>query len=322
MKKFQIIGLVLIGFVILGSYIVTGSYGLNKRNIAIYKSALNLQGQVNSIGFPNFMLKNYPVSFFDGKNDYVFYEGAMKKRKPVFPVFVGTTYPVDEHYEVFVPTVEKMNGLLSIINGISTVRNKSDDALENIYADKEHITTIWHEVFHAYQMTNYKNTIVGFIDNNTLLKDKSMEEVIVSEVDQNSKLRKYYEDELILLNKAVKAWDIDEIKSIVLEYKELNKKRKALLNKEVLEIETYYELVEGTAYYVEALVYQLQYSKEATLDYYVDNIKEYTNGSMKYYRIGMAKCLLLDKLDKDWKTKLDFSCSLDELIDKSIRGTY
>jgi hypothetical protein len=313
MKKLKI-GFVLIGFVILGLYIITGNYGLNNRNIAIYNSALNLQQKVDTIGFQNFQLKNYPVAFFDGKSDYVFYNGDMTKRKPVFPVFVGTTYKVDEHYEVFVPTVEKMNGLLSVINGISTVKNKSDELYEYEYAEEEHITTIWHEVFHAYQMTNYETTILSLVEDNTLLNKKTMEEVIVSEVDQNYEIREYYEQELILLNKAVMAEDIDEVKSIVLEYNELDKKRKALLNKEVQEIESYYELVEGTAYYVETLVYQLQYTKEAAYDYYVDNIKEYMNGSMKYYRIGMAKCLLLDRLDKEWKSELNFSCSLDELL--------
>ena len=31
----------------------------------------------------------------------------------------------------------------------------------------------------------------------------------------------------------------------------------------------------------------------------------------------MAKCLILDKLDPDWKESLDYTESLDQLLDKA-----
>lgn len=41
-------------------------------------------------------------------------------------------------------------------------------------------------------------------------------------------------------------------------------------------------------------------------------IKYFTRG--KYYRTGMAKCLILDRLALDWKEDFDFTRGLDEVL--------
>ena len=107
---------------------------------------------------------------------------------------------------------------------------------------------------------------------------------------------------------------IDEIKKDLGQYKKLEEERKAMLSSDVLILEEYYEKVEGTAYYVESTAYKMVHTEEEYNAYYIDSVDKFTEGSHKYYNMGMAKCRILDKLIPDWKENYDFSTSLAELL--------
>ena len=47
---------------------------------------------------------------------------------------------------------------------------------------------------------------------------------------------------------------------------------------------------------------------------YIDAIGEYGGGSGKYYKQGMAMCMILDTIDPEWKQSYDFSEPLINLI--------
>lgn len=86
---------------------------------------------------------------YDGKAEYVFENGEMKKRAPVLETFAGTVYPVENHFEVIVPTVEQFEQLMSLTGGAEGMVAGSG------YGPQEQKATIWHEAFHGYQLTNF-----------------------------------------------------------------------------------------------------------------------------------------------------------------------
>lgn len=317
------IGYIAIGVFLVAAVIFTGSYGLSERNQLIYKNVMGLENQIGSAGFEGFRLSDYPVSFYDGNYDYVLTMKnnvpEIKKRKPVLSTYVGTAYPVADHYEILMPTVEKFSEMfaaLGTMENLSTVNTESNLNFEETeYGDKEQEATVWHEGFHAYQMTHFKKSIDRILGNHSFGEGGFDSALIVSEVDENDEVVNLYKQELSILKEALQSEDIDEIHALIVDYKELEDERKALLTEPVLTLEEYYERVEGTARYIEGIAYQELYSQKKFRARYIDHLDTYSAGADKYYAIGMAKCMVLDKLDGGWKTGYNFSVSLSELLE-------
>jgi len=295
MKK--VIIFVLIGIMLVTGVIATGTYGLSEEDIEIYECAVSIE---DDFGFDGFTITDYPVSFYDGDNDYVVAwengEYSINKRNPVMDFIVATAYPVDEHYEVLTPTIEKMSSLL----GLLSMGNGS-------YGADEHVTTLWHEAFHCYQLTNYLENI----ENIPLV---AVDESLISEnADTNEQAVRLFEQKSELLKKAVKTDDIDKIREYIVEYKKLDEERKTLLSDDVNSVEEYYTRIEGTACYIEACVYK-SLLPDSFEDNYIEAISEYGGGSGKYYKTGMAMCMILDTVNPEWKNGYDFSEPLINLI--------
>jgi len=295
MKK--VIIFVLVGIMLATGVIATGTYGLSEEDIEIYERAVSIE---DDFGFDGFTITDYPVSFYDGDNDYVVVwengEYSINKRNPVMDFIVATAYPVDEHYEVLTPTIEKMSSLL----GLLSMGNGS-------YGADEHVTTLWHEAFHCYQLTNYLENI----ENIPLV---AVDESLISEnADTNEQAVRLFEQKSELLKKAVKTDDIDKIREYIVEYKKLDEERKTLISDEVNSVEEYYTRIEGTACYIEACVYK-SLLPDSFEDNYIEAISEYGGGSGKYYKTGMAMCMILDTVNPEWKNGYDFSEPLINLI--------
>ena len=314
-------GYFLLGIVLLVSTIATGDYGLSKQNIEIYKKALSLQEDMKHL-FSDYQLSDYPVSFFDGNHDYVVtgdgtnYE--VKKREPVLPTFVGTAYPVEDHYEIIVPTIEKFSEMFDLLGSaekVSQLSSGGDISFDEAsYGDKEQVATIWHEGFHAYQMSHFEDNIIQCLQGRSFGENGFGEQMIVDCVDNNDKIVAYYEQEMALLKKMVLSDNVDEIKANIVQYKKLDEQRKSLLPEDILLLEEYYERVEGTAFYVESSAYARLESNEKYMAHYIDPMDIFSNGSHKYYSMGMAKCRILDKLSPDWKNGYTFAESLTDLL--------
>ena len=295
MKK--VIIFVLIGIMLVTGVIATGTYGLSEEDIEIYERAVSIE---DDFGFDGFAITDYPVSFYDGDNDYVVVwengEYSINKRNPVMDFIVATAYPVDEHYEVLTPTIEKMSSLVGLLS-----------AGDGSYGADEHVATLWHEAFHCYQLTNYLENI----ENIPLV---AVEESLIAEnADTNEQAVRLFEQKSELLKKAVKTDDIDKIREYIVEYKKLDEERKTLLSDDVNSVEEYYTRIEGTACYIEACVYK-SLLPDSFEDNYIEAISEYGGGSGKYYKTGMAMCMILDTVDPEWKNGYDFSEPLINLI--------
>lgn len=315
-----------VGVVLCIATLATGTYGLSDRNIEIYKQALGIEGEVEESTFQGYRLSQFPVAFYDGEHDYVVTGSAedcqVEKRKPVFDVFVGTTYEAEDHYEVLLPTIEKFSKMFELLNTTEVMSAGSAENTvfeENAYGDEEHIATMYHEGFHAFQMTNFEENIIECLQGRDFDEGGLSEQMIVEHVDNNAKIVRLYEKQLDLLKKMVLSDSIEEIKKDLLQYKRNEEERKALLPEDVLVLEEYYERVEGTAFYVESTVYGMMHTKEEYEEYYIEPMAHYTDGSQKYYKMGMAKCKILDKFSDGWKENYDFSESLTDLLYEQVR---
>lgn len=299
----RVIVFILVGILLVLGVIATGTYGLSEENIKIYKQAVSLEDE-NNFGFDGFAITDYPVSFYDGDNDYVIIwengEYSVTKRGAVMDFIVATAYPVDEHYEVLTPTVEKMSSLL----GLLSMGNGS-------YGADEHVATLWHEAFHCYQLTNYLENIESI---SLVAVDES---IIAENADKNEQAVRLFEQQSELLKKAVITDDIYKIREYIVEYKKLDEERKTLLSDEVNSLEDYYTKVEGTACYIEACVYKTLLPDSFDSNY-IDNISTYGGGSGKYYKTGMAMCMILDTINPEWKDSYDFLEPLINLIYKEL----
>lgn len=296
----------LFGLALAAGVIATGSYGLSQENFAIYEGAVAMEESAAGMGFEGFSLTDYPVAFYDGDRDYVLIweqNGySVQKRKAVINSIVATAYPVDGHYDVLAPTVEKMSSLLGMIS-----MGPSD------YGTEEQIATIWHEAFHCYQLTHFSENVEAICPS---LIDES---VIVGEADLNAQAVSLFRQQAQLLEDAARADNVDKIRECIVKYRELEGERKQLLSEEVIALEEYYTRVEGTACYIEACIYKML-APENFDSHYLDIVSEYADGSAKYYRTGMAQCMILDKLNPEWKNGFDFSESVMELIYGELYG--
>lgn len=148
----------------------------------------------------------------------------------------------------------------------------------------------------------------------------SDEALFVKEVDQNKVQKQRLEKEMQLLNAAAEEKDTDKMKAVILQYKELQRQRRENMSPEAITAEQRCELTEGTAYYVEGNVLKALKGEKEYQKRYLDTLDAFEGGRGKYYRTGMAKCLILDRLNPDWKAELDFTLSLDELIDRAVES--
>lgn len=261
------------GIVLSLATIMTGSKSLSDSNIENYKRAAELQDEMAARTFSGYHMTDYPVAFFDGTYDYVVTGGAqerninIERRKPVIGSFVGTAYEVEGHYEILLPTVEQFSGMVDVLSAVQTFteeKNTLDDEVG--YSDEEHIATIFHEGFHAWQMSNFEKEMEECLQGRSFLDDNFGESLIVEKVDHNPV------------------------------------------------IVAYYERIEGTAFYIESKAYEMLKSEEEYRAKYVEPINHYSNGTHKYYSMGMAKCCILDKLCSDWRDTYTFSESLTEML--------
>lgn len=311
LKKFLFI---LLGFVLLGSILATGSYGLSKHNTDIYDEALALQPQVDDIGFLDFRLSDYPVAFFDGEDDYVLNwkngEYSISKRKPALTVLAATIHRVDNQVEILVPTMEQMSAIGSISKTMSSfeaAKKGNEKNIETEFDITEQVMTLWHEAFHAYQFSRYRESV------ETIHTEDIDETIALSEIDNNTAAVILFQQEMELLKNALLTADVDKMREYVIKYRKIEKKREKLFTKSILDLEEYYTRVEGSAQYISACIFKYQ-MPEQFRKVYIENVDFYREGTIKYYNMGMMQCLLLDKLNPDWKVGYDFSTSFMELV--------
>lgn len=317
MKKFKIIYSI-IGVVLVVLIIVTGNRTLSQKNIDLYDRAESMVEDIDNEVWSNFNIKDYPTAIRKNNTEYVFFHGNINRREAVLPVIACTSYPVDNVYNILMPCYEDMNLIGNIVEGISdgTALVKSEFGFSNnSISENEYIAFMYHEGFHAYQLSNYKdklfNSFIDDIETYNKKDDISNMGDVISKIDKNTSLLNLYKNENKLLYNALQAESKDEVLSYIEKYIASRNKRIEILKKSLstndfkslMDAEKYYELIEGTAKYVEYKTLEVLNDNDMCKKYIV-GLSDIQKGDGKYYMSGMAMCLILENLDEGWKEDL------------------
>ncbi len=280
----------LVGAVLILAGIGTATKGLKEDDRREYERVVDDVAELGNLGFPGFDPLDYKVAFSTGEKDFVVtYNGGemeVSERKAVYEGLVGSIYQNGDEFEVVVPVYD------------TWISTGSKSQLSSV---------IWHESFHAYQNTAYR-----VFENVTdaLLSETKLAE----QIDHDPEKRKLYARELEILSKVAEKESNCDFQELAIEYIQMAEKRDALLTKEEKASEEFYEMMEGSACYVEACVVRLENGEPAYEKLYLENAGEYAEGNAKYYRHGMLECMLLDELDPQWKESYHFDKPLTEVI--------
>ncbi len=278
-------GLVLSGF-------ATTEKGFKENNRTEMDRVASDYEELGDMGFKGFCPLDYKVAFSNGEKDVVVdYNGGdykVAERNAVYEGLVGSIYQNGEEFEVVVPEYDTW----------ITLQAGSGEQLSAV---------IWHESFHAYQ--NSYCRLGDKVD-----QEMMSETELAEQVDNDSEKKRLYTKELEILSRLTDEENTCDASEIALEYISVADERNQLLTDEENASEAFYEMMEGSAYYVEAHAVRYENGEAVYKENYLDNASEYANGNSKYYHHGMLECMLLDELDPEWKDSYTFDRSLDEVI--------
>ncbi len=330
MKAWKIIYAAMGIFLAAGS-IVTGKYGLSEKNITIYREALALDETMRELGFENFSLKTVKVRFYNGNCDYVASVDTsadeenhifIKKEKAQLDVFAGTTVEADGQWQVLLPTYEQFSGLFDALGTLDSYEQGMQEGSfafsESEYSESSHVATIWHEAFHAWQAENGIEDVEELMAQAGVDDENTREDIIVKEVDSDRELRELFTEEMLLLTEAYQTKQPEKKKELVVKALEIAEKREEKLTSEAKAMEYFLENYEGSARYVESMAYRELENETAWKTAYLSEF-EYRNGSEKYYKLGMMKCMLLDQIYDGWQEKYSGKTGLDEFLKDAVR---
>ncbi|WP_408072634.1 hypothetical protein [Butyrivibrio sp. JL13D10] len=298
MKRAGFVIYMLVGAALLASGFATTERGFKENDREILYKVADDYEDIGDMGFKGFCPLDYKVAFSDSEQDIVVnYNGGecdYTKRDAVYGGVVGSIYQDGDEFEVVVPeydiwiTIEKLNNA-----PLSAV--------------------IWHESFHAYQ--NSHHDLYEKISPDTLSETE-----LAGIVDSNDEAKRLFTKELEILSRVIGDENSSDINEIAIEYSKIAKERRGLLSDQVINSEDYYTMMEGSAYYVESQAVRLENGEQTYKKQYLDTASKYVEGDAKYYRLGMLECMLLDKLDKEWKASYSFDRTLDEVIEEYAFG--
>jgi len=172
--------------------------------------------------------------------------------------------------------------------------------------DEHHKAMIIHEMVHAWQANNNNTRFV-------LIKTKHD---ICADYYNDQEFTELITQEAYFLEQAISAGQYEDVLSYAKKFLETRERRRTECNMSMTEIqnEVDFEWLEGLARYAE-------YKASANSDSMVAknlldiDLKVKVKADDRYYTLGMGQALVLDKLQKEWKSKvLDDEFSLEECI--------
>jgi hypothetical protein len=289
---------VVVGAALVTGFVATGTFGLTQGSRDLYDHSLTLQSYIDTIGFPGFALKDYPVAFYCGGSDYVIFEGEVTQREAVIGATVGTSMKVNGRQEVFVPCREEWDTTLSLLFAGTDVNT------DKTMLDAMATATVWHETHHGWQQTHLDEAVL-WAKVEEELGDKDQPDKVIDPntvIDASAAYQKWFTADFQLL---VNARDADS-----------DAARKALLQKWVEHQDDYnwadlkeghkyyadfYEVMEGSAYYIEKKVFLYEAGQEAYDSLYEETPSQYLKTNVKYYHSGAVKAEILDLISPGWQ---------------------
>ena len=307
------------GVLLAAATVLTGDYGLSKTDMEIYDRAVGLENDMSENGFLDFSPSDYKIRFFNGDCDYVVADGEVTKEDAAFDTFVGTAYEIDGAYQVILPTYENFSELFSMLDSAQRISDGELQFGEADYSEDAHVATLWHEAFHAWQLTNWADEVAARGEAADISEEGGYEQIVVNEVDSDPEYVLSFSQEMELLQKAYESDDAEEKCRLTREALALSAEMEQGMSAQAAYAARYFETLEGSARYVEAQAYRLLAGEAAWSETYMGEFT-YSNGAGKYYAMGMLKCLLLDQLAPDWKDDFTALADLDEFLQAAVEG--
>jgi len=288
----------LVGAGLVTAFIATGTFGLSQASTDFYDDAVSRQSFIDTIGFPNFRIADYPVSFFCAGKEYVMYEGTTTKRKPVYGVSAATSQEVNGRQEVFMPCLDEWYVELRVMMA-SAGELSIDQEILDAYA----MATFWHESFHGWQATR----LAGYREYITAAEtdDDLPEGDPVLALDASAAYRQWYTADYQLLVNAVAA-TADERKGVLQQWVAHQDAFPSDVNESLRHFANFYEVSEGGARYVKEKVFINEVGQARHDEYFKDKPTEYINLSGKYYNTGSLKAQILDLISPGWQASFTF----------------
>ena len=162
------------GVLLAAATVLTGNYGLSKKDMEIYDRAVGIEDAMAENGFCDLSPSDYKIRFFNGSCDYVVTEGEVAKEDAAFGTFVGTAYEIDGEYQVLLPTYENFSELFTMLNSVQSVSDGEMHFGEANYSEDAHAATLWHEAFHAWQLKNWAVRCLPAVRQQTFPKRAAM----------------------------------------------------------------------------------------------------------------------------------------------------
>ncbi|MBP7176322.1 MAG: hypothetical protein KBA53_08945 [Thermoclostridium sp.] len=309
MKKFLIV-YSLIGIILVTLLICFSSTELPEINQTLYIKANQLSDRVTEEIWPGYSFKSYPVAIRKGNTDYVFHADKYIKRKAVLPIIAATAYKHEGEINIFMPSKVDMDSLGQIAEGLS--ESQEQFFITGFTLDREgisddrYISMLFHEGLHAYQLEHFEDNLF-----NAMPDSLDENEEVLKLVDTDTTIKNLYARENEALYDILQLHDKGELKEKISRYLTIREERMHTFRQKYGDgktnllnlLENYYEKVEGTARYTEAQTARLLGDDDLYREY-VQSLQVNMDGNEKYYRSGMATCLLFDELSTDWKEEV------------------
>jgi hypothetical protein len=178
--------------------------------------------------------------------------------------------------------------------------------------DEEHFKgVIIHEMSHALE---------AIMIEDRLKKDQTISNV--SSYDRNAKYQDLIKKEGEYIENAMKSEDNEEVEKYARLFLDTRKQRQveAGMTSQDIRTEKEFEWLEGVGRYAE---YLSSTSSKSTIRNNLDNIRNKINegGDERFYALGMAQAIVLDKLGYDWKQNIftedfTFEAALEQALAK------
>ena len=177
-----------------------------------------------------------------------------------------------------------------------------------IVDDEQYKAVIIHEMVHAYEANN---------NNTRFVKIQTLHDICENYYD-NQTFNEIMAQEAYYLELAISAPKYEDVLDYSKKFLELRERRRKECKMSMIEIqnEVDFEWLEGLARYAEYKASTNSNSMVAKNLLDIDQ-KVKIKGDERYYTLGMAQALILDKLHKDWK---DFVFTDDFSMEEYMKG--
>lgn len=309
MKKFMVV-YGLIGIILVVLLICFSNAELPEINQALYNRAYQLSDRVTEEIWPGYEFKSYPVAIRRGNTDYMFHADKYSKREAILPIIAATAYKHEGEINIFMPSKLDMDSLGQIAEGFSESQEQFFITGFTIdqkgISDNRYIAILFHEGLHAYQLKYFEANLFG-----SLSGDADENEEVLRLVDTDTTIKNLYARENEALVDLIQLQDKGELKEKISRYLTIREERMQVFQQTfgdgkanlLTMLENYYEKVEGTARYTEAQTAKLLGDDDLYREY-IQSMQVSMDGKEKYYRSGMAMCLIFDELNNSWKEEV------------------